>query len=252
MGKGDKRRPPRRLDSNLQSLQTDPLLGAPAHTYGLRESADPLYSSTESRPSGPSSGPSSSPSGAYPLDPQGGLRSSARPGSPPGIAKSFSGFRTYQRNRAQARPGSHRMSERLMDRDGYFRQSKGVWNISRQGGAWLYAPFYWDDWFHSLLNAPTRRIFFLLFCLYLTFVTCYAACYLYISTAGNEPGEIIGGGCGMDITSFLEAFYFSLETMTTLGYGVQDYCEEASDKRRSEARRAKRGERSEASEASAG
>ena len=30
-------------------------------------------------------------------------------------------------------------------------------------------------------------------------------------------------GCGMDITNVMEAYYFSLSTMTTLGYGVSDY-----------------------------
>ena len=85
----------------------------------------------------------------------------------------------------------------------------------------MYAPFYWDDWFHSLLNAPTRRIFLLLFLLYLLAVLAFAGVYYAISTSGTSDGD--GGGCGMDIASMLEAYYFSLSTMTTLGYGVSDY-----------------------------
>ena len=164
MTKSAKRRP-RPKDGDLSSLQTDPLLG------GFPPSYHTAHHTTQT---------------------------TTPPDDPPSIAQSFSGYKTYQQNQPKPAPGSHRESERLMDREGYFKQSKGVWNIQRKGGAWLYAPFYWDDWFHSLLNAPTRRIFFLLFILYLSFVTIYAACYLWISTSGNAPGDIVGGGCGMD------------------------------------------------------
>ena len=70
----------------------------------------------------------------------------------------------------------------------------GRWTIHRKGGAWLYAPFYWDDWFHSLLNAPTRRIFVLLFIVYLLAVVTFAFAYLSISTSGQEGDDVVGGG----------------------------------------------------------
>jgi hypothetical protein len=129
-------------------------------------------------------------------------------------------YSEYKKNRPKS-DHHHRFSARVLDRRGYFKQSLGVWNIQRRGGAWLYAPFYWDDWFHSLLNAPTRRIFLLLFLLYLLAVLAFAGVYYAISTSGTSDGD--GGGCGMDIASMLEAYYFSLSTMTTLGYGVSDY-----------------------------
>eukprot|EP00518_Triparma_eleuthera_P000554 CAMPEP_0182458764 /NCGR_PEP_ID=MMETSP1319-20130603/4029_1 /TAXON_ID=172717 /ORGANISM="Bolidomonas pacifica, Strain RCC208" /LENGTH=648 /DNA_ID=CAMNT_0024657511 /DNA_START=124 /DNA_END=2067 /DNA_ORIENTATION=- len=120
-------------------------------------------------------------------------------------------------------PHPHHSSARILDRTGYFSQSQGRWTIHRKGGAWLYAPFYWDDWFHSLLNAPTRRIFVLLFIAYLLAVVAFAFAYLSISTSGQDGDDVVGGGCGMDITNIMEAYYFSLSTMTTLGYGVSDY-----------------------------
>jgi len=129
-------------------------------------------------------------------------------------------YSEYKKNRPKS-DHHHRNSKRVLDRQGYFKQSKGVWNIQRRGGAWLYAPFYWDDWFHSLLNAPTRRIFLLLFVLYILSIVAFAGVYYEISTKGETEEE--GGGCGMDIATMVEAYYFSLSTMTTLGYGVSDY-----------------------------
>ena len=185
-------------------------------------SADPLLDPSRF-PFYTSSGKSGKGSSTHPMS--NGIDSFKSPPPPPasaapGLRNSLSGYKTYQQNKPQIKRGSHRQSSRLMDRSGYFRQSKGEWNVSRRGGAWLYAPFYLDDWFHSVLNAPTHRVFLILFVMYLLFVSFYAACYLYIATAG-QGGE--GGGCGMDVASLLEALYFSLETMTTLGYGVSDY-----------------------------
>ncbi|GMI01777.1 hypothetical protein TrST_g10413 [Triparma strigata] len=137
---------------------------------------------------------------------------------------SSSSYAQYKQNRPK-KPSDHhhRKSERVLDRSGYFKQSKGEWKILRKGGAWLYAPFYWDDWFHSLLNAPTRRIFALLFIVYLLSVLLFAFVYMLIATEGEGGDKVVGGGCGMDITNMMEAYYFSLSTMTTLGYGVSDY-----------------------------
>ena len=129
-------------------------------------------------------------------------------------------YSEYKKNRPKS-DHHHRNSKRVLDRQGYFKQSKGVWNIQRRGGAWLYAPFYWDDWFHSLLNAPTRRIFLLLFVLYILSIVAFAGVYYEISTKGETEEE--GGGGGMDIATRVEAYDFSLSTMTTLGYGVSDY-----------------------------
>lgn len=41
----------------------------------------------------------------------------------------------------------------------------------------------------------------------------FAAIYMGIAADSN---------CGMEIDSLLEAYYFSLETMATVGYGVKD------------------------------
>ena len=151
------------------------------------------------------------------------------------------------RNNSQGRKSAPKMSnkhrqKRVLDRTGYFHQSTGEWHIRRKGGAWLYAPFYWDDWFHSLLNAPTRRIFACLFVLYVSTIWIFAMIFLLISrydkddpsgppskdddsfNSVDDPGNHkSSGACGMDFDNKLEAFYFSMSTMTTIGYGVWDY-----------------------------
>lgn len=48
---------------------------------------------------------------------------------------------------------------------------------------------------------------------YLLIVLAFAAIYMGIAADSN---------CGMEISSLLEAYYFSLETMATVGYGVKD------------------------------
>ena len=117
-------------------------------------------------------------------------------------------------------PAGSSSSRRILDRDGYFHQSLGHWNIQRTGGAWLFFPLYSSDPFHSLLNAPTFRIYSILFVSYLGTIYAFGAVYLAISTAGSEDGT---QSCSMDISNMLEAYYFSLSTMTTIGYGVSDY-----------------------------
>ena len=124
------------------------------------------------------------------------------------------------RNRKASSVSSSSRARRILDRDGYFHQSLGTWNIHRKGGAWLFFPLYSSDWFHSLLNAPTFRIYGILFFSYIATIFAFGVVYLSISTAGAEDGS---SSCSMDISNLLEAYYFSLSTMTTIGYGVSDY-----------------------------
>jgi potassium inwardly-rectifying channel subfamily J len=67
----------------------------------------------------------------------------------------------------------------------------------------------------------------ILFLIYAMIVFFFAFVYLGVSTMGAPPNDpdssIKHSFCGMDINNHMEALYFSLSTMTTIGYGVSDY-----------------------------
>lgn len=48
----------------------------------------------------------------------------------------------------------------------------------------------------------------------------------YLESSGgvySDEGEGVESFCGMDVNTFMEALYFSLSTMATIGYGTSDY-----------------------------
>jgi hypothetical protein len=69
----------------------------------------------------------------------------------------------------------------------------------------------------------------ILFLMYTACVFFFAFVYLGVSLLGETITKTDDGSitthsfCGMDITNHMEALYFSLSTMTTIGYGVSDY-----------------------------
>mmetsp|Transcript_10331 Transcript_10331/g.22264 ORF Transcript_10331/g.22264 Transcript_10331/m.22264 type:complete len:679 (-) Transcript_10331:59-2095(-) len=115
----------------------------------------------------------------------------------------------------------------------------------------------WDDWFHSLSYTPTCILMGWIFIAYFLTILVFAGFYLALNRAGgyfsHESKDGGGGGaalalsnsyvregkfyrqitvgdgaidqsyCGMDINNNMEALYFSLSTMATIGYGVSDY-----------------------------
>ena len=99
---------------------------------------------------------------------------------------------------------------RILARDAAFHQSRGRMNIKKMIGQADWAQLYADDLFHSLIDAPTSRTLLLLIVAYLSIVFIYAVLYLFF-------GEVYD--CNLEIYNFVEAFFFSLETMATIGYG---------------------------------
>ena len=132
---------------------------------------------------------------------------------------------------------------RLLDRDAAFCQSRGRWSVehvSREEARQLYLPEggrrslsyskrIWDDWFYTLAYKKTLVLILILFLTYLSIVIFFAAVYLLISRIGqsekvNPDGTTsVVAFCDMDIHDRMEALFFSLSTMTTIGYGVSDY-----------------------------
>lgn len=129
---------------------------------------------------------------------------------------------------------------RMLDRCAGFSQSHGEWNIKRIVPD-KFALYFWRDMYHSILNSPTWRLFSLLYLLYMLLVLGFAVVYLAVSKFSLYVPVEEGSGssdassntdtlteheessCGMDISNLSEALYFSLSTMTTIGYGVSDY-----------------------------
>eukprot|EP00929_Paragymnodinium_shiwhaense_P061873 TRINITY_DN30909_c0_g1_i1.p1 TRINITY_DN30909_c0_g1~~TRINITY_DN30909_c0_g1_i1.p1 ORF type:complete len:617 (-),score=110.19 TRINITY_DN30909_c0_g1_i1:81-1931(-) len=115
---------------------------------------------------------------------------------------------------------------RFMDRNGPFGQSLGIWNLVRiatgdpqDTGA---VPNKYDkkeikklylmDIYHSFIDGSTRLQLLVYCAMYLIFWLVFAVIFLLISDR-----------CGLDIQgSFVKAYYLSLETAVTIGYGVPD------------------------------
>jgi Inward rectifier potassium channel C-terminal domain/Inward rectifier potassium channel transmembrane domain len=136
---------------------------------------------------------------------------------------------------------------RFLDRNAPFHQSRGHWGIQRlsegtrlrrqsqfiysrrsRDSSRRYVFSLWTDWFHSLAYRPTLELMAILFTSYTVLVFLFAYIYLGVSTLGakitvSPDGSTKDSFCGMDITNHMEALYFSLSTMTTIGYGVSDY-----------------------------
>lgn len=139
---------------------------------------------------------------------------------------------------------SRRRPLRVLDRDAAFFQSRGRWrvqNLSRGAARVRYEcatgrqrrlPFtkrFWDDWFYSLAYQRTIVLMMILFLSYGAIVVLFGFIYLGVSYYGEESKVNPDGSisklpfCDMDIHDHMEALYFSLSTMTTIGYGVSDY-----------------------------
>ncbi|KAG7354702.1 K+ channel inward rectifier domain containing protein [Nitzschia inconspicua] len=138
-----------------------------------------------------------------------------------------------------------RARRRILDRSGNFRQSRGRWGVDRQnsrGGEevrrlWCsccccFRSMYQEwgkDWFFWLAYQKTYVLFMLLFLSYGSIIVFFGFIYLAMSVFGSKAEVNPDGSintiafCDMDINNHMEAMYFSLSTMTTIGYGVSDY-----------------------------
>ena len=135
-------------------------------------------------------------------------------------------------------------NRRLLDRDAPFFQSRGRWSVqhlSRQAARFHHRPDggaptrvarskqFWDGWFHALAYQRTVVLLSILVIIYAVIVFTFGSIYYALSTWGQKEQINPDGSvttiqfCAMDITTHMEALYFSLSTMSTIGYGVSDY-----------------------------
>ncbi|MCB0471886.1 MAG: K+ channel, inward rectifier [Flavobacteriaceae bacterium] len=86
----------------------------------------------------------------------------------------------------------------------------GSFNIKKKN-----VPFFERiNFFHDLVSMSWRRFFGIIFIIYLSINLLFASIYLWI---GAEDLTGIQGSTALDV--FIEAFFFSAQTITTLGYG---------------------------------
>ena len=89
---------------------------------------------------------------------------------------------------------------RLINPDGTFR-------VKRSGAAY-FDPYMW------MIHMPWRKFFALLFVGYVLINVCFAICFFLI---GVE--NLTGVSSGPKWQEFFDAFFFSIQTFTTVGYG---------------------------------
>lgn len=151
-----------------------------------------------------------------------------------------------RRRNTSAQPNQRR----LLDRDSAYYQSRGRWRVQHvrrsttryyhhqgeEDGVGAVEPTrtafskqFWDEWFHLLAYQRTATLLLILISVYTVIVVYFAAVFYVLSKYGekkeiHEDGSIsILPFCDLDIHSHMEALYFSLSTLATIGYGVSDY-----------------------------
>jgi len=109
---------------------------------------------------------------------------------------------------------------RLVKRDLKYHQSSSKFNIRNIHGdnKWTMITIFSGDWFHIILRQHTILSVGLMMGAWVTFIIFFAVIYMYI----DKQDERVKCGLGFDDVpiQFHGAFAFSLETCTTVGYGL--------------------------------
>lgn len=106
--------------------------------------------------------------------------------------------------------GLERKVQRLLDRDGRQFQSTGQFQIKRLS---MSRTLWYRDPFHGILMCRTPALILMSLATYVSFWLIFAIAWWIVAHNAD---------CGVTLTSYRQAFYLSLETMTTIGYGVDD------------------------------
>jgi inward rectifier potassium channel len=70
------------------------------------------------------------------------------------------------------------------------------------------------SWFHSMLNMPLWKFFLIIFLFYILVNLLFTFVYYFIGTE-----HLSGLKANTEVDKFIEAFFFSAQTFTTVGYG---------------------------------
>ena len=96
------------------------------------------------------------------------------------------------------------------DYGGRFVNKNGQANIEKRGVNFLES----ISWYHSMLAMPRWKFFVLIFAFYILVNFVFACIYYFV---GVE--HLSGMNTGSNLEKFAEAFFFSAQTFTTVGYG---------------------------------
>jgi len=125
-----------------------------------------------------------------------------------------------RRNRRVQKKRSAMIQPRMVARDLPFHQSRNRMNVRNiDPHRWLWK-LQILDWFHTLLRFPIGVAVGILLGVWIFLVVAFAVAYWYEDNVGYKIVD-----CGMGLTaseslSMSGAFAFSLETWTTVGYGL--------------------------------
>ena len=137
-----------------------------------------------------------------------------------------------------------------MDRGDAFGQSLGRFNITRSISKATRRGFYMNDWFHTMVNTKTYRVVAIVVAVYLLLYVIFTLLYMIAvkdthcmpellhmnkhhkngSSDDDDDGALDDDGSSGSgehhslnpAKTFLRLFFFSVETMMTIGYGVGD------------------------------
>jgi len=97
---------------------------------------------------------------------------------------------------------------RILDREGVEFQSAGVFHVVQTRRT---CAIFLLDFFHTVIHLPFPALFLVILTVYFL-CFCFFAIFWYWIT---EP-------CGIGLRTYRDAFYLSVETQMTIGYGVPD------------------------------
>eukprot|EP00440_Ansanella_granifera_P028349 gb/GFBE01030808.1/.p1 GENE.gb/GFBE01030808.1/~~gb/GFBE01030808.1/.p1 ORF type:complete len:404 (+),score=47.03 gb/GFBE01030808.1/:1-1212(+) len=109
---------------------------------------------------------------------------------------------------ASGRRPRRRQVKRILDRDGVEFQSRGVFHVVQTRRT---CAIFLLDFFHTVIHLPFPGLFIVFLIVYFACFSLFAMFWFWFS----DP-------CGIGIRTYRDAFYLSVETQMTIGYGVPD------------------------------
>mmetsp|Transcript_55562 Transcript_55562/g.132855 ORF Transcript_55562/g.132855 Transcript_55562/m.132855 type:complete len:403 (+) Transcript_55562:55-1263(+) len=101
-----------------------------------------------------------------------------------------------------------RQVHRILDRDGVEYQSKGIFHVVQTRRT---CAIFLLDFFHTVIHLPFPGLFAVTLTVYFVCFGFFAAFWIWFSDE-----------CEVGLVTYRDAFYLSVETQMTIGYGVPD------------------------------
>lgn len=109
---------------------------------------------------------------------------------------------------ASGKKQRRRQIHRILDRDGVEFQSKGIFHVVQTRRT---CAIFLLDFFHTVIHLPFPGLFAVT-------LTVYYACFAFFALFWIWFSDI----CHIGLDTYRDAFYLSVETQMTIGYGVKD------------------------------